>query len=133
MSSPDSLARMRSTARAAGIAGAFLALLVTGASAAAAQSKSVNPPETTATSAAGPQIAIENFEFNPSTLTVPVGTTVTWISHDDEPHTVTSSENIFASAGLDADETFSHTFSTPGTYTYYCKLHPHMTGTIIVK
>ena len=97
-----------------------------------AQAEPPTPPVTVA-KLDGPQVRIEDFHFNPATLTVPVGTTVTWISRDDEPHTVTSSENVFASSGLDADETFSYEFSTPGTYTYYCKLHPHMTGTIVVK
>jgi plastocyanin len=79
------------------------------------------------------RVEITNYEFRPAVLTVTVGTTVTWTSHDDDPHTVTSSENVFASPGLDADETFSYTFSSPGTYPYACKLHPQMTGTIIVK
>ncbi len=83
--------------------------------------------------AAAAQVEIKDYAFRPATLTVPAGTTVTWTSHDDDPHTVTSSEKVFASPGLDADETFSYTFSTPGTYTYYCTLHPHMTATIIVK
>ncbi len=82
---------------------------------------------------AAARVEIKDYEFLPAALTVPAGTTVTWTNHDDEPHTVTSSEKEFASPGLDADETFSFTFPTPGTYTYYCKLHPHMTGTIIVK
>ncbi len=79
------------------------------------------------------RVEIKDFVFLPAALTVPAGTTVTWTNRDDEPHTVTSSENVFTSLGLDTDETFSHTFATPGTYTYYCKLHPHMTGTIIVQ
>jgi plastocyanin len=78
-------------------------------------------------------VEITNYEFRPAVLTVPTGTMVTWTSHDDDPHTVTSSENVFASPGLDADETFSYSFSTPGTYPYSCRLHPQMTGTIIVK
>jgi plastocyanin len=127
------LARKRYAARAAVMAGTLLALLVGTVCAPAAQPKPANQPEKIATPAPGPQITIENFAFNPATLTVPVGTTVTWISRDDEPHTVTSSDGVFASPGLDADEAFSYTFSTPGTYNYHCKLHPHMTGTIIVK
>ena len=96
-----------------------------------AQAASTAKPEMVAEAVA--RVEITNYEFLPAALTVPAGTTVTWTNRDDEPHTVTSSENVFASPGLDADETFSYTFSTPGTYTYYCKLHPHMTGTIIVK
>ena len=79
------------------------------------------------------RVEVKDYEFLPATLAVPAGTMVTWTNRDDEPHTVTSSEQVFASPGLDAGETFSYTFSTPGTYTYYCKLHPHMTGTIVVK
>ena len=82
---------------------------------------------------AAAHVEIKNYEYLPATLTVPAGTMVTWTSHDDEPHTVTSSETVFASPGLDADETFSYTFTTPGAYTYHCALHPHMNGTIIVK
>ncbi len=78
-------------------------------------------------------ITIENEAFQPVTLTVAAGTTVTWTSRDDDPHTVTSTENVFASAGLEKDDTYSYTFTTAGTYPYYCKLHPHMTGTIVVK
>ena len=97
-----------------------------------AQAKAPTPPVMVA-DVAGSKITIENYEFNPATLTVPAGTSVTWTNRDDDPHTVTSSENVFASPGLDIDETFSYTFSTPGTYTYHCNLHPHMTGTIVVK
>ncbi len=79
------------------------------------------------------RVEIKNYEFLPAALTVPAGTTITWINRDDEPHTATSSEKVFASPGLDAGETFSYTFSAPGTYTYRCALHPHMTGTIIVN
>ncbi|HYA01812.1 MAG TPA: cupredoxin family copper-binding protein, partial [Syntrophobacteria bacterium] len=115
------------------MAGTLLALLVGTVCPSAAQPNPANQPVQDATTTPGPQVTIENFQFTPATLTIPVGTTVTWISRDDEPHTVTSSEGVFTSPGLDADETYSYTFSTPGTYTYHCKLHPHMTGTIIVK
>ncbi len=126
-------ARKTHAPRAIVMAGTLLVLLVGTAHTLGAQPKPANQPEKIATTAAGPLVTIENFEFNPATLTIPAGTTVTWISRDDEPHTVTSSEGVFTSPGLDADETYSYTFSTPGTYTYHCKLHPHMTGTIIVK
>jgi plastocyanin len=118
----------------------FLGLVIA-ASAAAQTPQSVHPatPHWVLTQATGTAktetaaVEIKNFEFLPAVLTVPVGTTVTWTSRDDEPHTVTSTENVFTSPGLDADETFTYTFSTPGTYAYFCKLHPNMTGTIIVK
>jgi plastocyanin len=80
-----------------------------------------------------PEIRIENFHFDPATVTVPVGTTVTWTNNDGTLHTVTSATKVFSSAGLDGGGAFSYIFTSPGTYTYYCKLHPHMTGTIVVK
>ncbi len=83
--------------------------------------------------AAGPQVHIDNFQFSPATLTVPKGTTVTWINQDDMVHTVTSAAQVFSSASLETDDSFSYTFTTPGTYTYYCKLHPRMTATVIVQ
>ncbi len=80
-------------------------------------------------------VHIDNFTFSPATLTVKAGTRVTWTNRDDEPHTVTSSSNprTFASGALDTDGTFAFTFDKPGTYPYYCAIHPHMTGVIVVK
>jgi plastocyanin len=83
--------------------------------------------------AAGPQVHIDNFQFSPATLTVPKGTTVTWTNQDDMVHTVTSAAQTFSSASLETDDTFSFTFTTPGTYSYFCKLHPRMTATVIVQ
>ncbi len=79
------------------------------------------------------EVWISSSGFDPATLTVAVGTTVTWTNNDGEPHTVTSSAKLFSSSGLEEGEGFSYTFASPGTYTYYCQLHPHMTGTIVVK
>jgi len=79
------------------------------------------------------QINIDNFSFGPATLSIPVGTKVTWINHDDVPHIVMNTDKHFVSPVLDTDEKFSYTFTTPGTYTYYCSIHPKMTGKIIVK
>ena len=80
------------------------------------------------------QIEIRNFMFSPKTLTVPVGAKVTWINRDEEPHTVVSAGGQFApSKALDTDDRYATTFSKPGTYTYYCTVHPFMTGTVIVK
>ena len=80
------------------------------------------------------QITIDNFSFAPATLTVPAGSVVTWINHDDIPHTVVSEDNVtFKSHALDTDEKFSFTFSKPGTYPYFCSLHPKMTGKVIVQ
>ena len=79
------------------------------------------------------QVIVENFSFQPGTLTVKAGTTVTWVNHDDEPHTVNENNKTFKSGTLDTDAKFSYKFTTPGTYSYFCSLHPRMTGQIIVK
>jgi plastocyanin len=80
------------------------------------------------------QIVIKDFHFNPETLTVKSGQKVTWINRDEEPHTVVSVEKQFKkSSALDTDQEFSITAGVPGTYTYYCSVHPKMTGTIVVK
>lgn len=81
------------------------------------------------------QVVIDNFAYDPPTLTVPPGTRVTWVNRDDVPHTVTSSEKprAFDSGALDTDMNFSHTFTKPGMYEYFCAVHPKMTGRIIVK
>jgi plastocyanin len=76
---------------------------------------------------------IDNFTFNPQQITVKAGDTVTWINHDDIPHTVTSKTMAFRSKAMDTDDKFSFTFATPGTFPYFCALHPHMTGTIVVE
>ena len=78
-------------------------------------------------------VDIKDSKYLPSTITVPVGTTVRWTNHDEETHTVTSSNGSFGSLGLDLDETFTYTFTTPGTYPYGCDLHPFMGGTIVVQ
>jgi plastocyanin len=85
-----------------------------------------------ADTATGSIVKIDNFTFAPAALTVPVGTTVTWVNEDDIPHVVAEQNRVFKSAALDTDDTFTHTFSTPGTFAYFCALHPHMVGTIIV-
>ena len=84
---------------------------------------------------AAEQIVIDNFTFDPPTLTIPVGTKVTWVNHDDVPHTATSTAKPkqFESGTLDTDEKSSHVFTVPGTYEYFCAVHPKMTGRIIVK
>ncbi len=79
------------------------------------------------------QVVVENFSFQPGTLTVAPGTTVTWVNHDDEPHTVNENNKTFKSGTLDTDGKFSYKFTSPGTYSYFCSLHPRMTGQIIVK
>jgi plastocyanin len=80
------------------------------------------------------QIVIKDFHFTPETLTVKSGEKITWINRDEEPHTVVSVEKQFKkSPALDTDEQFSVTAGAPGTYTYFCSVHPKMTGTIVVE
>ena len=80
------------------------------------------------------QITIDNFSFAPATLTVSPGTEVTWVNHDDIPHTVVSDDKAtFKSRALDTDEKFRFTFTKPGTYTYFCSLHPKMTAKVVVQ
>lgn len=83
--------------------------------------------------AADMEVKIDNFTYNPQQITVKAGTTVTWINHDDIPHTVTSKTGAFRSKAMDTDDKFSFTFATPGTFPYFCALHPHMTGSIVVE
>lgn len=79
-------------------------------------------------------ISIDNFTFSPAKLTVKAGTTITWTNKDDIPHGIGSSNSAFArSKALDTDDAFSFTFTTPGTYQYFCYIHPHMVGTIVVE
>jgi plastocyanin len=81
----------------------------------------------------GAAVTIDNFVFTPERLTIKAGTTVIWTNRDDIPHTVASKDRRFKSKAMDTDESFSFTFSTPGEYSYFCSLHPHMTGTIVVE
>ncbi len=78
-------------------------------------------------------IKIDNFVFGPAVATVPVGTTVTWVNEDDIPHTVVATDKSFKSKVLDTDDKFSFTFTKAGTYDYFCSIHPHMTGKVVVK
>ena len=81
----------------------------------------------------GPRVEIAKHKFSRPTLTVPVGTTVTWLNRDEDVHTVVSTILAFKSAGLETDEAYSYTFTKPGVYEYFCTLHPLMTGKVIVK
>src|SRR5476649_718515 len=80
-------------------------------------------------------VVIDNFSFSPAQLSVAAGSTVTWENHDDMPHTIVNdaTPREFKSAPLDSGEHFSQTFAKPGTYKYFCSIHPHMTGTLVVK
>jgi amicyanin len=84
-------------------------------------------------SAATAEVKIDNFSFGPQTMTVAVGTTVTWTNRDDIPHTAVSTEGVFKSKVMDTDEKFSATFTKAGTYPYYCTIHPKMTGKVVVQ
>ena len=88
-----------------------------------------------APAAAERRVTIDNFAFGPQVLTVAPGTRVTWVNRDDVPHTATSSDSpaAFNSRAIDTDEQFAHVFERPGTYRYFCAVHPKMTATIVVK
>jgi amicyanin len=79
------------------------------------------------------EVDIDQFTFLPQRITVKAGTTVTWINEDDVPHTIVSSSKVFKSKALDTADKFSFTFTTPGTYDYFCSVHPHMTGAVVVE
>jgi plastocyanin len=89
--------------------------------------------ETATAVATAPQVTVEQATFGPATVTIRAGTTVTWVNNDGDLHTVTSTQGLFASPGLDHGDTFAYRFTAPGTYPYFCALHPHMKGTIIVQ
>ena len=79
-------------------------------------------------------VTIDNFSFTPATLTVKAGTSVTWTNQDDIPHGIGSANNAFPkSKALDTDDSYSFTFATPGTYQFFCYLHPKMVGSIVVE
>jgi len=80
-------------------------------------------------------VQIENYQFLPNTLTIRVGGSVTWVNRDGDVHSIAADDTpqTFKSAGLDTDDKFSFTFTKPGTYSYHCSVHPHMTGKIIVR
>ncbi len=104
------------------------ASLVAGAlmlSAVSAMTKAAPPPAAS--------VSIDNFTFKAPLVTVKPGTTVTWTNGDDIPHTVVSKDGLFKSKVLDTGDRFSFTFAKPGQFGYFCSLHPHMTGTIVVK
>jgi plastocyanin len=78
-------------------------------------------------------VGIDNFTFTPQRLTVKAGATITWVNKDDIPHAIAAVNRLFKSKALDTDDSYSFKFITPGTYEYFCSLHPHMTGTIVVE
>jgi len=108
---------------------AFVAALLGGA---AGAGLAAALPSSAAEQAAA-AVAIDNFTFNPQRITVKAGTAVTWTNNDDIPHAVAASDRSFKSKVLDAGDSYTFTFVTPGNYQYFCSLHPHMTGTIVVE
>ena len=79
------------------------------------------------------EVRVDNFTFTPGTLTIAANSTVTWTNKDDIPHVIASTDNLFRSKGLDTDDHFSFKFTKPGTYNYFCAIHPKMTGKIVVQ
>ena len=77
-------------------------------------------------------VTIKNFAFSPASITVKVGTTVTWTNQDQDAHTVTDKGGAFGSQALDTNASYKFTFSKPGTYNYFCTIHPFMTATVVV-
>jgi amicyanin len=78
------------------------------------------------------KVEIKGMKYEPATLTVTAGTTVTWVNVDDMPHTVTDKNRVFRSAGLDTNDSYSYTFTTPGEFNYFCTVHPYMTAKVVV-
>ncbi len=121
-----------------GVFGALSVLLLAFGLHAVTHAKSIARPRRSATSAQGDAkekytVTIDNFSFTPGGLTIPAGTTVTWVNKDDVPHTVVSTDGKFKSQALDTDEQFSFTFKDAGTYEYYCSVHPKMTAEVVVQ
>lgn len=112
---------------------ALVAALALGAGPIVMTAAALAPASAATPTPAGPTVKIDNFTFGPTTLMVRAGTTVTWVNRDDIPHTVVATDKAFKSRVMDTDETFSFTFGKPGEYTYFCSLHPHMVGKVVVK
>ena len=93
----------------------------------------VMPAIFAAAAAPAPAVDIAKFAFAPKEITIAPGTKIVWTNQDETPHTVTSNDKSFASKGLDTDDKFEHTFASEGDFTYYCTLHPFMTGVVHVR
>ena len=111
----------------------FPALALTALVLMSSATKGAQTADTVAQTVTTARLTIENYAFKVPTVTVTAGTNVVWKNLDDDPHTVTATDGSFDSKGLAQGDTFTHRFSKPGTYRYYCKVHPMMRGTIIVK
>ena len=126
---------------------AFIVILATAACSAASTAAPTAPPSVVPSAAApsaaaspaaalpaaaGSAVTVANFSFQPATITVPVGTTVTWTNTDSAGHTVAADDGSFTSGTLGTGAMFSQTFSTAGTFAYHCSIHASMTGTVVV-
>jgi plastocyanin len=111
------------------ILGAVLTVLGAFAGITSTQHMTANASEQSASA----EVKIDNFSFGPASLTVAAGTTVTWKNNDDVPHTVVSDDKVFKSKALDTDDKYSYTFTKPGTYNYFCSVHPKMIAKIVVQ
>ena len=124
----------KNTSRALLCAVSFLSLSVIAIGSDMKQTDITTRPVLAAISTKQNKIEIKDFAFNPQTLTVKSGEKIIWVNRDEEPHTVVSVEKQFKkSTALDTDQEFTITAGAPGTYTYFCSVHPQMTGTIVVE
>ena len=87
----------------------------------------------TATAHAETTVTIQKFAFAPQEITVAPGTKVTWINKDETPHTISAKDKTFVSKAMDTDDKYEFTFANPGDFSYFCTLHPFMTGTVHVR
>jgi plastocyanin len=78
------------------------------------------------------RVTIDNFTFKPDVITIPIGTRIVWENDDDIPHTIVETQGKFNSPALDTEDKYSFTFATAGTFEYFCGLHPHMKGKVVV-
>ena len=115
------------------IAIASVILLASTASQALHESGSGKPAQTAAGAGAAPQVIIDNYSFSPVSLSVKAGTTVTFVNHDDDAHTVDSTQGKFKSSTLNKGDKFEFRFTEAGEYPFYCRFHPKMTGKVIVQ
>jgi plastocyanin len=122
----DATRRVRCRSIAASLCAWGLLGLASGGAGLAAESSATVTPRSSS-------IDIHNFMFDPMSLVVPVGTTVSWKNLDGEPHTIRSVDDTFRSGALDQNDSFSFKFGKAGTYKYVCSIHPQMVATIVVK
>ncbi len=113
-------------------AGAFVSRRVAIVFLCASVTELLRATQTLSAQTAAATVTIDNFTFSPEALNVAAGTTVTWLNRDDIPHTVVAKDRTFRSKALDTEDSYSLTFAKAGTFDYFCSLHPHMTGRIIV-